>query len=34
MPGYLNALGLICALGQGKQAVADALSAVVTVTDG
>ena len=25
MPGYLNALGLICALGQGKQAVADAL---------
>ncbi|MDP3979090.1 MAG: beta-ketoacyl-[acyl-carrier-protein] synthase family protein [Pseudomonas sp.] len=27
MPGYLNALGLICALGQGKQAVADALFA-------
>jgi 3-oxoacyl-[acyl-carrier-protein] synthase-1 len=27
MPSYLNALGLICALGQGKQAVADALFA-------
>jgi 3-oxoacyl-[acyl-carrier-protein] synthase-1 len=27
MPGYLNALGLICALGQDKQAVADALFA-------
>ncbi|MFZ3206840.1 MAG: beta-ketoacyl-[acyl-carrier-protein] synthase family protein [Pseudomonas sp.] len=27
MPGYLNALGLICALGEGKQAVADALFA-------
>lgn len=26
-PGYLNALGLLCALGQGKQAVADALFA-------
>ena len=27
MPGYLNALGLICALGHDKQAVADALFA-------
>ncbi len=27
MPSYLNALGLICALGQGKQVVADALFA-------
>jgi len=27
MPSYLNALGLICALGQGKQAVAEALFA-------
>jgi 3-oxoacyl-[acyl-carrier-protein] synthase-1 len=27
MPGYLNALGLICALGAGKQAVAEALFA-------
>lgn len=26
-PGYLNALGLLCALGEGKQAVADALFA-------
>lgn len=26
-PSYLNALGLLCALGQGKQAVADALFA-------
>nr|WP_256834315.1 beta-ketoacyl-[acyl-carrier-protein] synthase family protein [Pseudomonas oleovorans] len=26
-PGYLNALGVICALGEGKQAVADALFA-------
>jgi 3-oxoacyl-[acyl-carrier-protein] synthase I len=27
MPSYLNALGLLCALGQGKQAVAEALFA-------
>lgn len=27
MPSYLNALGLLCALGEGKQAVADALLA-------
>ena len=27
IPGYLNALGLLCALGEGKQAVADALFA-------
>jgi 3-oxoacyl-[acyl-carrier-protein] synthase-1 len=27
MPSYLNALGLLCALGEGKQAVADALFA-------
>ena len=27
MPSYLNALGVICALGHGKQAVADALFA-------
>ncbi|CAD5106491.1 beta-ketoacyl-[acyl-carrier-protein] synthase family protein [Zestomonas carbonaria] len=27
MPSYLNALGVICALGEGKQAVADALFA-------
>ena len=27
MPSHLNALGLLCALGAGKQAVADALFA-------
>ena len=27
MPSYLNALGLLCALGEGKQAVTDALLA-------
>src|SRR5690606_5806601 len=27
MPSYLNALGLLCSLGEGRQAVADALFA-------